>query len=118
VALRFRAAIAALVLLSAPALAADLGGIECAARKPPGAREWWSYRIVDGRPCWYAGRASISKSLLRWSVSGVRVAPASNPGEAKPTADVPAADFSGTFIDRWNLLPLIYFDPRQMKDWK
>ena len=29
--------------------------------------EWWSYRIVDGRRCWYRGRPGRSKGLLRWN---------------------------------------------------
>jgi hypothetical protein len=27
---------------------------------------WWSYRIIDGRKCWYEGKPGVSKSLLRW----------------------------------------------------
>ena len=27
---------------------------------------WWSYRIVDGRKCWYEGKPMLSKSLLEW----------------------------------------------------
>ncbi|WP_208867018.1 hypothetical protein [Bradyrhizobium sp. AS23.2] len=28
--------------------------------------QWWSYRLVDGRKCWYAGKPGLSKSLLEW----------------------------------------------------
>jgi hypothetical protein len=28
---------------------------------------WWSWRLIDGRKCWYEGRIAISKSLLQWS---------------------------------------------------
>jgi len=27
---------------------------------------WWSYRIIDGRKCWYEGKPGLSKSLLEW----------------------------------------------------
>jgi hypothetical protein len=27
---------------------------------------WWSYRIIDGRKCWYEGKLGLSKSLLEW----------------------------------------------------
>jgi hypothetical protein len=27
---------------------------------------WWSYRIIDGRKCWYEGKPGLSKSLLQW----------------------------------------------------
>ena len=29
----------------------------------------WSWRLIDGRKCWYAGKTVISKSLLRWSAA-------------------------------------------------
>jgi hypothetical protein len=28
---------------------------------------WWSWRLIDGRKCWYEGKTAISKSLLQWS---------------------------------------------------
>jgi hypothetical protein len=28
--------------------------------------QWWSYRLIDGRKCWYAGKPMLSKSLLEW----------------------------------------------------
>jgi hypothetical protein len=28
---------------------------------------WWSYRLIDGRKCWYEGKPGLSKSLLEWS---------------------------------------------------
>ena len=27
---------------------------------------WWSYRIVDGRKCWYEGKPMLPKSSLEW----------------------------------------------------
>jgi hypothetical protein len=27
---------------------------------------WWSWRLIDGRKCWYEGKNMISKSLLQW----------------------------------------------------
>jgi len=29
--------------------------------------EWWSYRLIDGRKCWYQGKPGLSKSQLEWS---------------------------------------------------
>src|SRR6185295_5083416 len=26
----------------------------------------WSWRLIDGRKCWYAGKTVIAKSSLRW----------------------------------------------------
>ena len=28
--------------------------------------EWWSYRLIDGRKCWYQGKPMLSKALLEW----------------------------------------------------
>src|SRR5216683_88917 len=28
--------------------------------------QWWSYRLIDGRKCWYEGKPGLSKSLLEW----------------------------------------------------
>jgi hypothetical protein len=38
--------------------------IEC--RERPEAREYWSWREIDGRRCWFKGHRSISKKLLSW----------------------------------------------------
>jgi hypothetical protein len=42
---------------------------ECHAERPANARTYWSYRLIDGRKCWYEGRPMISKSLLHWPAS-------------------------------------------------
>jgi hypothetical protein len=39
---------------------------QCITERPPHARSYWSYRLIDGRKCWYEGKAMISKSLLHW----------------------------------------------------
>lgn len=47
---------------------------ECIA-SPSKTQGHWSWRLIDGRKCWYAGKTVISKSLLRW--------PAAAPAQAK-----------------------------------
>ena len=42
---------------------------QCSAERPANARTYWSYRLIDGRKCWYEGRPMISKSLLHWPAS-------------------------------------------------
>ena len=37
----------------------------------------WSYRIIDGRKCWYEGKPGLSKSLLEWP-SGISSPPTSD----------------------------------------
>ena len=41
---------------------------ECVA-SPSNTQGQWSWRLVDGRKCWYAGKTAISKSLLKWPVA-------------------------------------------------
>jgi hypothetical protein len=51
--------------------------------------KWWSYRIVDGRNCWYLGSPGRSKDLLRWARQSpppavVRPVPGDSPHPALP----------------------------------
>ena len=39
---------------------------QCSTERPPNARSYWSYRLIDGRQCWYAGKPMLSKSMLHW----------------------------------------------------
>ena len=40
---------------------------QCSAVTPSNAHgRWWSYRLIDGRKCWYEGKPMLSKSLLEW----------------------------------------------------
>jgi hypothetical protein len=41
--------------------------IECASKLPAVRSGHWTYRIVEGRACWYMGRSSVPKSSLHWS---------------------------------------------------
>jgi len=39
----------------------------CSAAMPSNPQgRWWSYRLIDGRKCWYEGKPGLSKSLLEW----------------------------------------------------
>jgi hypothetical protein len=38
--------------------------------------QWWSYRIIDGRKCWYEGKPGLSKSLLQWPQEEMPAQPA------------------------------------------
>ena len=45
----------------------DAQAKQCSAERPATARTYWSYRLIDGRKCWYEGKPMLSKSLLHWS---------------------------------------------------
>jgi hypothetical protein len=58
----FAACIAALM----PTGVANAKAMECSVARPSSAQGYWSWRLIDGRKCWYAGKTMISKSLLQW----------------------------------------------------
>ena len=58
----FAACIAALM----PTGVANAKAMECSVARPSSPQGYWSWRLIDGRKCWYAGKTMISKSLLQW----------------------------------------------------
>src|ERR1043165_901139 len=62
---------------------------QCSAERPSNARTYWSYRLIDGRKCWYEGKPMLSKSLLHWPEG--RTVHVSSPREANI---VPASHFN------------------------
>src|SRR5436309_15431276 len=54
--------------------------MECCVASPSNATGYWSWRLIDERKCWYAGKTVISKSLLRWAAA----APAQAKADAMP----------------------------------
>jgi len=81
---------------------------ECRA-SPSKAQGHWSWRLIDGRKCWYAGKTVISKSSLRWPAA----APAQAKAKAAPVsvvtekrsepmdAQARMLDTDNTFESRW-----------------
>jgi hypothetical protein len=47
-----------------PQVAARSGGTVCQAS--PGSGGYWTWRLIDGRKCWYEGKPGMSKDNLRW----------------------------------------------------
>lgn len=62
---KFAARISPLVVpfLFGPAMAEAK---QCSAERPSDTKAHWSYRLIDGRKCWYEGENGLSKSLLEW----------------------------------------------------
>ena len=60
---RYFSPIAILFPLAAPTAHAK----QCNAERPSVSRAHWSYRLIDGRKCWYEGENGLSKSSLQWS---------------------------------------------------
>ncbi|MEH2524821.1 MULTISPECIES: hypothetical protein [unclassified Bradyrhizobium] len=76
----FAACIAALAPIGMPTVQAKAQIKECSVAPPSNARGPWSWRLIDGRKCWYAGKTAISKSSLRWAAA----APAQAKADAVP----------------------------------
>jgi hypothetical protein len=74
------ACIAALAPIGMPTVQAKAQIKECSVKPPSSAGGHWSWRLIDGRKCWYAGKAVIAKSSLRWAA----VAPAQPKADAAP----------------------------------
>jgi hypothetical protein len=39
---------------------------KCSAAMSSNPHEYWSWRLIDGRKCWYEGKPMLSKSSLEW----------------------------------------------------
>jgi hypothetical protein len=75
-----------------------------------GAQGYWSWRVIDGRKCWYEGKPMLSKSLLEWPAraavqpnSTAEAASAlrkSNPLDAEAYAPDDSTTFEALWRDR------------------
>ncbi|MFZ0460583.1 MAG: hypothetical protein WAM17_19475 [Rhodoplanes sp.] len=83
-----RAAVALALAFEVTLATAKAETIECRAK--PETREYWSWREIDGRRCWYKGHRRISKELLSWGPK--TPAEAVKPAEAKPAEAVKPAE--------------------------
>lgn len=60
---------------------------ECRAERPSNAQAYWSYRLIDGRKCWYEGRPGFSKSLLHWPTAQAAQKSPRRESDARPAGD-------------------------------
>ena len=58
---------------------------QCSVSMPSDSRAYWSWRLIDGRQCWYEGKPMLSKSLLEWPAQ----APAQLDADKGPTSVSP-----------------------------
>jgi hypothetical protein len=62
---------------------------QCSAAMPSNPQgHWWSYRLIDGRKCWYEGKPGLSKSLLEWPTE-VSAQPASGEQVTSAVPEIP-----------------------------
>jgi len=104
------------------------GMVECETQKPPSAREYWSWREVMGKKCWYQGYPGKPKAQLFWpavheepaptprqpTIKLIKTRPVNQPPvpvepqletrepESTTPLNLPAP---GSFEDRWQAVP-------------
>src|SRR5262245_14413503 len=80
---------------------------QCSTERPPNVRTYWSYRLIDGRKCWYEGKPMLPKSLLHWSPAQTTDYPEREPSLPATSsynfldAQASMPDNSDSFEARW-----------------
>src|SRR5215475_875157 len=78
---------AACIIGVSPIAAVTAQAKQCSTERPSNARAYWSYRLIDGRKCWYEGKPMLSKSSLHWPTSrAAQVGP-------RPMLDITPANY-------------------------
>jgi hypothetical protein len=93
-----RLVFAACLIGISPAAAESEQAKQCSAERPANARSYWSYRLIDGRKCWYQGKPMLSKSLLHW-----RSAQTARAREPEREPILPASQYN--FLDAQASMP-------------
>ena len=84
-----------------PSGGANAKSVDCSVVRPSNGHGYWSWRLIDGRKCWYAGKTVIAKSSLRWPAAAQAKAKAPAEVQAKaPTQDRAEATPVSVFSDK------------------
>lgn len=68
--------------------AGNAHAIDCQSEK--GAGYPWAWREIDGKRCWYKGKAGMDKKLLRWAEGGTTRPAAAAKRRPRATTEDPA----------------------------
>ena len=79
------AACAACIAVLLPVGVPTVEAKQCLAA-PSKTQKAWTYRLIDGRKCWYEGKPMLSKSLLHWTASSRAV-----PANPRPSSGIQSA---------------------------
>jgi len=60
------AVVACIATLSPIGMPASRAKQQCSTAMPPDPHGYWSWRLIDGRKCWYEGKPMLAKSSLEW----------------------------------------------------
>jgi hypothetical protein len=102
--------VATLVPVGTPTAAQAKQQCSAAAPSNPHGR-WWSYRLINGRKCWYAGKPMLSKSLLEWP-KRASAQPASNREVQSIVTEKPGNPLDA---QAWTLEDTVTFEARWLE---
>jgi hypothetical protein len=88
----FAACIATLLSIGIPTAQAKQ---KCSAAMPSSSHGYWSWRLIDGRKCWYEGKPMLSKSSLEWPAQ----ASAKPKSDRELTSALPEKQKRGNLLD-------------------
>jgi hypothetical protein len=57
---------------------------QCSEAVPSNPQGHWSFRLIDGRKCWYEGENNFPKSLLQWPEQNSALSPRRAQRELNP----------------------------------
>lgn len=118
-----------LVIMSSIRYAQGADTQQTCAQRPLDRSSWWSYRLVNGRQCWYRGKQRVAREQLHWghtvtptdlSVAGQ---PDDRPSAVPVIAAVPVPDFDLTWrglMDDLNAanMMLWWLNPTPITQWR
>jgi hypothetical protein len=89
---------------------ASAAATDCRSDAPTAPREPWSWRLIDGRKCWYQGLPKRDKSTLRWPAEHKpeprpEPVPAIGPPVLLPSERDLMEEYELRFEDRWKGKP-------------
>lgn len=94
--------------------------LTCAPR-PMDRKQYWSYRLVDGRACWYPGKYVHPREALRWSapLPAQTGQPRDEPHLVPPSSSLPVV--APVYEPSWHVLmrsTTIWFSPMPANEWR
>jgi len=78
---------------------------QCSAAAPADQRGYWSWRMIDGRKCWYEGKPMLPKSSLEWPAqTAARPDSGSQPAAAERSHPLDAQAWAPTASDTFDAI--------------
>lgn len=100
-AMALTACVGALLISGAPNAEAKQ---QCGSAMPSDTNgKWWSYRLIDGRKCWYQGKPGLSKALLEWKTASEQASrrDSAQPSRKMVVSIVPEKRFNPLDAQAW-----------------